>query len=413
MRKIVLLLALLSLAFADQNPIFLNETYNTGFVKIRKDSDIFYWQFDSRSNPSTDPLVIWLNGGPGCSSLTGLFAENGPFKVNDDLTLSSNPYSWNSNANLVFVDQPVGTGYSRAGFNEFTHNETQIAEDFYQFLLGLYGRFPQFKGKKLFITGESYAGHYIPAISAKIVSQNNQWIKLAGSAIGNGLVSPYQQYPEYANFAYENNLIGKVKYGILKGAFWACQQLIKAGVSWLTTMEECQLGVTSILGNPLKPKFNVYDIRDKCSTPPLCYDFSNIDKFLALPQVIQALGTQGRKWVECSKPVHLALTADWMLDLSPQVSYLLSKGVNVLVYSGDQDFICNWRGGEKWTNELQWSKQKEFQQTNYTQWQNFGAYKTVDNFTFLRVYQAGHMVPMDQPQAALEMLNLFINGQPL
>lgn len=100
-------------------------------IKVREDSDIFYWQFDSRSNPSTDPLVIWLNGGPGCSSLTGLFAENGPFTVQDDLTLLSNPYSWNNSTNLVFVDQPVGTGFSRVGFNEFTHNETQVANDFW------------------------------------------------------------------------------------------------------------------------------------------------------------------------------------------------------------------------------------------------------------------------------------------
>lgn len=125
----------------------------------------------------------------------------------------------------------------------------------------------------------------------------------------------------------------------------------------------------SILGlNPTKPRFNVYDIREKCTYPPLCYDFSNIDKFLERADVIQALGVQGRKWVECSKPVHLALTADWMLDLSPQVTYLLSKGVKVLVYSGDKDFICNWRGGEKWTNELQWEKTKQFQQTQYTEW---------------------------------------------
>lgn len=66
--------------------------------------------------------------------------------------------------------------------------------------------------------------------------------------------------------------------------------MIKSGVSWLYTMEECQLGVTSILGLPTKPRFNVYDIRDACSDPPLCYNFSNIDNFLARPDVIQALG---------------------------------------------------------------------------------------------------------------------------
>lgn len=82
-------------------------------------------------------------------------------------------------------------------------------------------------------------------------------------------------------------------------------------------MEECQLGVQTILGNPLKPRFNVYDIREKCEHPPLCYDFSKIDKFVARKDVIELLGVQGRSWTECRKDVHLALLTDWMLNLSP------------------------------------------------------------------------------------------------
>jgi len=70
---------------------------------------MFYWHFESRSDPSTDPLVIWLSGGPGSSSLVNLFLENGPFSILDDLTLIKNIYSWNNKANLVFVDQPLGT----------------------------------------------------------------------------------------------------------------------------------------------------------------------------------------------------------------------------------------------------------------------------------------------------------------
>jgi len=82
----------------------LNETYTSGLIKIGKSSDIFYWHFESKLNPSSDPLVIWLNGGPGCSSLLGLFTENGPYTINDDLTLNANPYAWNQQANVVFVD---------------------------------------------------------------------------------------------------------------------------------------------------------------------------------------------------------------------------------------------------------------------------------------------------------------------
>ncbi|MFM7854779.1 MAG: S10 family serine carboxypeptidase-like protein, partial [Flammeovirgaceae bacterium] len=92
---------------------------------------------------------------------------------------------------------------------------------------------------------------------------------------------------------------------------------------------------------------------------------------------------------------------------------LLNNNVQVLVYSGDKDFVCNWRGGEAWTNSLNWNKTQEFRNQNYTLWfdnnRAVGEFKAVDNLTFLRVYDAGHMVPMDQPEVALRMLNNFIN----
>jgi len=97
-----------------------------------------------------------------------------------------------------------------------------------------------------------------------------------------------------------------------------------------------------------------------------------------------------------------------MTNLADKMSNILEHGVHVLVYSGDKDFVCNWRGGEAWTNAVQWSKQDDFNKVEYKDWivdgKAAGALKSVDNFKFLRVYDAGHMVPMDQPKVALSML---------
>ena len=103
-------------------------------------------------------------------------------------------------------------------------------------------------------------------------------------AIGNGLVSPYLQYPAYETFALENNLIGPDEGAILKAAFEGCQVLIKSGI-WPVALEFCQIAVEIILGNPLAPRFNVYDIREKCEKPPLCYDFSPADNLLKLDSI--------------------------------------------------------------------------------------------------------------------------------
>ena len=103
-----------------------------------------------------------------------------------------------------------------------------------------------------------------------------------------------------------------------------------------------------------------------------------------------------------------------MLDLSPKVTEILDSGLDVLVYSGDKDFICNWRGGEKWTNEISWAGHESYDSEKYVDWQvdgkSAGSLKSFKNLKFLRVYDAGHMVPMDQPKNALAMLQDFITG---
>lgn len=108
-------------------------------------------------------------------------------------------------------------------------------------------------------------------------------------AIGNGLVDPLDQYPAYDTFAYENKLIGKVEADILAGGFKACQALIETGV-WPIALEFCQINVEAILGNPVKPRFNVYDIREGCDKPPLCYDFSAADNLLGQDSIKEILG---------------------------------------------------------------------------------------------------------------------------
>jgi len=97
-------------------------------------------------------------------------------------------------------------------------------------------------------------------------------------------------------FAKENKLISEATYLVLKASFVACQGLIKTHL-WPVALEECQIGVEAILGNPLNPKFNVYDIREKCDKPPLCYDFSPADNLLLESSIQKVLGVpEGRNW---------------------------------------------------------------------------------------------------------------------
>lgn len=184
----------------------------------------------------------------------------------------------------------------------------------------------------------------------------------------------------------------------------------------LVTLEFCSLiSELPALGNPTNPKFNVYDIREPCEKPPLCYDFSMADEFLNSAEVQETLGVSGRKWVECSQLVHTFLLGDWMNNLMPQVGWMLDNtDLEVLVYSGDKDWICNWRGGEAWTAATKWQHSHEFKEAKYSKWMNegeaAGEMRQYGNLHFLRVYEAGHMVPMNQPKNALAMINHLINN---
>jgi cathepsin A (carboxypeptidase C) len=105
---------------------------------------MFYWWFESRSDPAKDPIVLWLTGGPGCASEIALFYENGPYKFNsDNKTLYGNAYSWNDKANVVYVDQPVPTGYSKAAVKDVVTNEKEVAENMGSFFIHFLEKYPQ------------------------------------------------------------------------------------------------------------------------------------------------------------------------------------------------------------------------------------------------------------------------------
>jgi len=126
---------------------FIGETWESGVIDLNQNGgdDMFYWWFESRNSPKDDPLVLWLTGGPGCASEIALFYENGPYQFNEDgKTLKSNPHAWNNNANLLYVDQPIGTGFSKAGsITDLDTNEDEIAETMATFMINFLEKFPQ------------------------------------------------------------------------------------------------------------------------------------------------------------------------------------------------------------------------------------------------------------------------------
>lgn len=176
-------------------------------------SSLFSRFFESRTAPATAPLVLWLNGGPGCSSSTGLLIELGPcsiYKEGSTVKTKYNPHSWNNHFNIIFLDQPINVGYSYGDDGTTVSNTPAAGKDVYAFLELFLNKFPEYSTQPFHIAAESYGGIYAPNFASVIYKANKdlavvpnpriKHINLASVMLGNGLTDPYTQMgavPDY------------------------------------------------------------------------------------------------------------------------------------------------------------------------------------------------------------------------
>jgi carboxypeptidase C (cathepsin A) len=136
----------------------------SGYFKLNRtyDAHMFFFYFEAREAPADAPVVLWMTGGPGCSSELAVFYENGPFKIKDDLTLEENPTGWDVANSMIFVDQPIGTGFSYSEDDrDRCYDEDCVSNDVLDFLEALWTARPELSGRDFYVTGESYAGKCI------------------------------------------------------------------------------------------------------------------------------------------------------------------------------------------------------------------------------------------------------------
>ncbi|CAG9956897.1 unnamed protein product [Clonostachys rosea f. rosea IK726] len=383
-----------------------------------QDKHLFYWFFESRNDPANDPVVLWLNGGPGCSSMIGLFNELGPSAILSNQTIVRNEYAWNNNASVIFIDQPVNTGLSYSKTNA-TGSTVAAADDLYALLTLFFTQFPEYSKQPFHISGESYAGHYIPGIGHKIISEPNTIINLKSLLIGNGLTDPYTQYAYYRPMACGEggypSVLSSTACQRMDSNLASCQKLIQG--CYDGTLSSCKSAFSSCNNWMLTPYQNtgsdVYDIR-----PDTPAQDTGVDKWLNTPSVLEAIGAEVTSFEECDNSVYNAFynSGDWMQPIHRLVPDILAK-IPVLIYAGDADFICNWLGNRAWTKALDWPGKDAFNAAPVqplklggggAQWGNL---TTSGHFAFIQVFQAGHMVPTNQPEASLDMMNRWIAGE--
>lgn len=398
--------------------VMLNDAQNiesySGFLTVNEEfnSNMFFWFFPSQLDHTKDPVLLWLQGGPGATSLFGLFSENGPFVVTPRLSLKLRKYSWTYSHSVLYIDNPVGTGYSFTDDGGYSQNETIIGDNLYNALLQFFQLFPNLQTNPFYVSGESYGGKYVPAVSYTIHRNNpgaKQKINLQGLAIGNGLSDPINQL-RYGEYLYQIGLIDRNTRSVFNQYERKAIEFIK---------KEQYDKAFRMFDDLLDGDFNNRNSIFKNATGFVNYynylvskgdGIDYMGQYIQRCDVRAAIHVGNSNFSGETRKVERLLRNDIMQSVADWVSELLSH-YRVLVYNGQLDIIVAYPLTINYLNHLNFSAANEYKIAKRYQWhvgdELAGYVKMAGNLTEVLVRNAGHMVPKDQPKWAFDLINRF------
>ncbi|KAA8517922.1 hypothetical protein F0562_015390 [Nyssa sinensis] len=407
-----------------------------GYITIdeKQNRALFYYLAEAETDPASKPLVLWLNGGPGCSSIgAGAFCEHGPFKPSGNV-LVKNEYSWNKEANMLYLESPAGVGFSYSANKSFysSVNDEMTARDNLVFLEHWFDKFPEYKNRDLFITGESYGGHYVPQL-AHLIIQSKAKFNLKGIAIGNPLLEFNTDFNARAEFFWSHGLISDATYEAFTSVcnYSQIRRQIQSGS--LTPL--CS-GVNSQASREISKFVDGYDVTlDVCLSSIVSQsqvlnrlqDSEKIDvcvedetvQYLNREDVQKVLHAQlvgVTEWSVCSDILQYDMQ-NLEVPTIPILGSLVKSGIRVLVYSGDQDSVIPLTGTRMLVNGL--AKELGLNTTvPYRAWfesrQVAGWTQVYGNIlSFATIRGASHEAPFSQPERSLVLFSAFLGGKPL
>jgi pimeloyl-ACP methyl ester carboxylesterase len=459
----------------------------SGYVNVTDKDYLFYWFFENQkpmppvvgadgmisdAQPYERPLIIWSNGGPGCSAMEGATTENGPLRLLDvkkgseALTthqLTDNWASWNQYASVLYVDQPRYVGFSMGSGPKVTSSK-DAGIDFVQFVLGFMELFPEYRRSDVFLSSESYGGHFVPAWADAVMDYNEQQkaggsplgssdlaveqqrkrlrgarrasagtsaggsskiddndaIRLRGLIIGNGAInSTVQNADTYEEFLRISRLLpdgytrSPAAATPTPSAPAASAAALTPGQRIYAVKKELDAAMEAHVG--YSP--NYYDYRLRSESCPACvsYNYTAWSAWFLRPEVTKALnvcGDAGEKAFARAAAGCIAVPGFDAYDsfaYSAALGRALDKGISVTMYYGKQDRACDFVGGYAVANTIEWGGRAAFAANGLDPLviggQESGQWKSHGGLTFVQVDGAGHMVPLDQPAAGAWIAN--------
>nr|CAB3234489.1 lysosomal protective protein-like [Phallusia mammillata] len=431
----------------------------SGYLDASETKHFHYWFVESQNDPASDPVVLWLNGGPGCSSLDGFLSENGPLHVKDDgETLSNNPYSWNKIANVIYLESPAGVGYSYDDNGDTKVNDDDVSMLNHNALVDFFKKFPEYASNPFFVTGESYGGIYVPTLSVRIMEGSFKF-NFKGMAIGNGLSSFPLNDNSLIFFGYYHGLYGASLWDNLtthccvdgmgvqekcnfhaspnaqcqQGVFEAFNIVYQSGLNEYALYLDCYGGAgtsklrylhdmknlfqknllvrkySTIVERKLTQTLNVQQGKDSTGVVPPCINSTAETNWLNRQDVRSALHIKAHlpEWSVCS---NLQYTTIYQ-NMTAQYHQLLKHpDFHILLYNGDTDMACNFLGDEWFVESLKQPVSRS-RKPWYLEGQVAGFAQEYGTLSYTTIRGAGHMVPQWAPTYAFAMFEKFINNK--
>ncbi|KAI4368534.1 hypothetical protein MLD38_017081 [Melastoma candidum] len=412
----------------------------SGYVTIdpRRQRSLFYYFAEAELDPGSKPLVLWLNGGPGCSSLgVGAFSENGPFRPSGD-ALVRNECSWNREANMLYLEAPIGVGfsYSTDASSYESVNDRVTARDNLVFLKRWLVKFPQYRNRSLYITGESYAGHYVPQLAELMLHYNEKresLFNLRGIALGNPVLEFATDFNSRAEYFWSHGLISDSTYKMFTSVCNYSRyvsEYARGSISPIcsTVMRQVNKETSKFVDNydvtldvcisSVVSQSKILSLQRTTDNVDVCVEDETV-KYLNRRDVQNALHARlvgVRRWAVCSDMLDYDMT-NLEIPTITILSKLIKAGVPVLVYSGDQDSVIPLTGSRKLIHSL--AEELGLNATTpYRVWfegQQVGGWTQVygEVLTFATIRGASHEAPFSQPERSLVLFRSFLEGRPL
>ena len=424
----------------------------SGYLIISEKKKLHYMLNIAKEEPEKKPLVLWLNGGPGCSSLDGWANEHGPMLLNEKNQFELNNYTWVKEANIIYLESPAGTGFSYINSTikeDLYLNDNISAADNLQALLKFYEKFPEWKNQIFYISGESYAGIYVPILAYEILEYNkkvedSEKINLKGILVGNGVADwKYDYSVSMMDFLFTHHLVSYedrlayVKYCLNNETYneIKCEEIfnytnkVTDGINYYDYLRDCEIPVNLKGELSTKSKYykyarwafkkfkttdeEIFKLKDEEEGTP-CFDDTAIENYFNRPDVQAALHVKDeRKWVVCSNDVYDNYKSNYTLGSIWAYPILINAGLRILIYSGDSDAVVPTSGNQLWIRDLKLETEEPWRQWRVDNDMNNVAGYVVKykGLTFCTIKGVGHMAPGWKPKESHYMFKKFLKEE--